>query len=177
LGINDAGQVVGYSAVGGAVIAAEWVDGHEIDLGSLPGSTSSVAFGINDAGQVVGYSTVDSIDYATEWSDGSVVNLGRGVAQSINDLGQVVGGGVGGATEWSDGSMIILGGLPGSDGSNAYGINDSGAVAGLSFFPVIPPPPIPVPESSAWAMMLLGFARLGLAGYRRAKAGGAILAG
>jgi hypothetical protein len=29
----------------------------------------------------------------------------------------------------------------------------------------------PVPEPSTWAMMLLGFAGLGFAGYRRAKAG------
>jgi PEP-CTERM motif len=78
-------------------------------------------------------------------------------------LGQVVGGGVGGATEWSHGSVIILGGLPGSDGSLAYGINDSGMVVGLSRFPVIPPPPIPVPEPSTWAMMLAGFAGLGFA--------------
>ena len=31
----------------------------------------------------------------------------------------------------------------------------------------------PVPEPTTWAMMLLGFAGLGLAGYRHAKAGGA----
>ena len=30
-----------------------------------------------------------------------------------------------------------------------------------------------VPEPSAWAMMLLGFAGLGYAGYRRARAGNA----
>jgi hypothetical protein len=33
------------------------------------------------------------------------------------------------------------------------------------------PTPAFVPESSTWAMMLLGFAGLALAGYRRAKAG------
>jgi len=33
------------------------------------------------------------------------------------------------------------------------------------------------PESSTWAMMLLGFAGLTFAGHRRARAGGAILAG
>ena len=35
----------------------------------------------------------------------------------------------------------------------------------------------PVPEPSTWAMMLLGFAGLGFAGHRRAKAGRATLAG
>ena len=34
----------------------------------------------------------------------------------------------------------------------------------------------PVPEPTTWAMMLLGFAGLGLAGYRHANAGGATLA-
>ena len=29
----------------------------------------------------------------------------------------------------------------------------------------------PVPEASTWAMMLLGFAGFGFAGYRRARAG------
>jgi hypothetical protein len=33
-----------------------------------------------------------------------------------------------------------------------------------------------VPEPSTWAMMLIGFAGLALAGYRRAKAGHATLA-
>jgi len=33
-----------------------------------------------------------------------------------------------------------------------------------------------VPEASTWAMMLLGFAGLGYAGYRRARAGRATLA-
>jgi hypothetical protein len=31
----------------------------------------------------------------------------------------------------------------------------------------------PIPEPSTWAMMLVGFAGLGLAGYRRAKTGDA----
>jgi hypothetical protein len=33
-----------------------------------------------------------------------------------------------------------------------------------------------VPEPSTWAMMLIGFAGLGFAGYRRARAGHATLA-
>lgn len=80
------------------------------------------------------------------------------------------------ATEWSDGRVIDLGGLPGSTLSDALGINDTGHVVGYSEFPIISPPPITVPESSTWAMMLFGFAGLALAGYRRAKAGHATLA-
>jgi uncharacterized membrane protein len=59
LGINDAGQIVGFTGAGVGVkgdSATEWSDGNVINLGGLPGSTQSVAYGINDVGQVVGYS-------------------------------------------------------------------------------------------------------------------------
>jgi hypothetical protein len=75
-------------------------------------------------------------------------------------------GGLGGneiATEWSGGSVINLGGLPGSTSSAALGINAAGQAVGYSNFII--------PETSTWAMMLLGFAALALAGHRRAKAG------
>jgi hypothetical protein len=70
------------------------------------------------------------------------------------------------AAEWSGGSVVDLGGLPGSLSSIALRINGSGIVVGLSTFPA---PPLPGPESSTWAMMLLGFACLGFAGYHRAR--------
>jgi hypothetical protein len=69
------------------------------------------------------------------------------------------------ATEWSDSSVINLGALPlpgFRTGSLAFGISNTGQVVGRSF--------LIAPEPSTWAMMLAGFAGLGLAGYRRAKA-------
>ena len=76
-GVNDAGQVVGSSSVGGVVYATEWSDGHIINLGLPPGSTFGVAYNISDHGQAVGSSTVGIFTSATEWSsDGSVINLG-----------------------------------------------------------------------------------------------------
>ena len=111
-GINDAGQVVGWSYVGISsdfqIFATEWTDGHVIDLGGLPDSTESLAYGINDAGQVVGYSVVDGGDIATEWSDGKVIDLG---------------------------------GPPGSVWSEAFSINDAGQVVGLTRAPRLPPVP------------------------------------
>jgi uncharacterized membrane protein len=84
-------------------------------------------------------------------------------ADSINDAGQAVGrsivDGVEYAVEWSDGNIINLG------LGRAYGINNAGQVVGYTS------PPPPIPEPSTWAMMLLGFAGLAFAGYRRAKAG------
>jgi hypothetical protein len=50
------------------------------------------------------------------------------------------------------------------DGVEYYNIQGSAAVSGA------------VPEPSTWAMLLLGFAGLGFAGYRRARAGHATLA-
>ncbi len=88
-------------------------------------------------------------------------------ALSINDSGQVIGfsvvDGVTYATEWSGGSIINLGGLPGFALSAATDMNNAGQTVGESNGS-------PAPEPSTWTMMLIGFAGLGLAGHRRAKA-------
>jgi probable HAF family extracellular repeat protein len=115
-GINDAGQVVGYSVVAGlGIFATEWSDGSFINLGRLPGSSGSLAYGINDAGQVVGYSIVGETDIATEWSDGSVINLGRlpgstsSFAYGINDVGEAVGYNEVAVPEPSTWAMMLVG--------------------------------------------------------------------
>jgi hypothetical protein len=67
--------------------------------------------------------------------------------------------------------------LPGGDLSMANAINDAGQVVGQVYgplnyvAPVGPSEPSSVPEPSTWAMMLIGFAGLGFAGYRRTLAG------
>jgi probable HAF family extracellular repeat protein len=162
-GINDRGQAVGYSDVGGLDYPTEWRHGSVIDLGRLSDSAESIAFSINDAGQAVGFSTGNSIRYqeATEWNHGSVIGLGvlpvpgfnSSVASAINNAGQVVGqsscrsvvcsGPIGLATEWSSGKIIDLGGLsPPSptdflQSSVANSINDVGQVVGASTIGVL----------------------------------------
>ncbi len=111
---------------------------------------------------------------ATEWIGGNVISLsslpGSTASHplSINNTGEVVGysnvvdGAV--ATEWSGGQVIDLGGpLPGTMflGGTADGINDAGEVVGYNV--------LAFPEPSTWAMMLLGFAGLAFAGYRRSE--------
>jgi probable HAF family extracellular repeat protein len=57
-GINDRGQVVGWStsATSGADHASLYDYGVMTDLGMLPGGNSSTASAINNRGQIVGYS-------------------------------------------------------------------------------------------------------------------------
>ena len=136
--INNSGQIVGTSNVGGSglfgeLFATEWSGGTVI---KLQGSSQSVASAINNSGVVVG----TSLDRATEWSGGQVIDLGNGLpgktfAFGINDPGQVVGetfvGNTEVATEWSGGQVINLGSdRPGN--SFAFGINNAGVVVGAS---------------------------------------------
>ncbi len=100
-GVNDVGQVVGYSerAPGGDRIfhAFLWQEGKMIDLGAIGGFESSRADAVNNSGMVIGapwflYDPVngmqnlhDLIPPGSGWS-----NL---VPRDINDLGQIVGSG------------------------------------------------------------------------------------
>ncbi len=144
LGINNAGQVVGYDENATACI---WSNGQEYVLvsGSFGGYVSN-ARGINDAGEVAGFaetSTSNGATHACLWSNGQEQDLGtlggpHSNAYGINDLGQVVGWSFTAAAEepqhaflWSGGIMYDLGTLGGTN-SYAYGINDVGQVVGQS---------------------------------------------
>jgi probable HAF family extracellular repeat protein len=121
---------------------------------------------------------------------------GKEFAFALNDKGQSVGYAdiAGGGTEavlWQVGGKATnLGKLLGSDWSNteAVGINNLGDIAGyghyqkgtvsgtFGFLLTSSAAPGPVsaasaPELSTWAMLVVGFAGLGLAGYRGARKG------
>ena len=82
-------------------------------------------------------------------------------------------------TESASGESVLIDGFPGNGGANTaliYGdyyftealLRLQNVLDGKPGWVLYSPT---VPEPSTWAMMLLGFAGLGFAGYRRARAG------
>ena len=149
-GINEHGQVVGYSGTCTAALhAVLWEDGKASPLPDL--GTGANAFSINDRGQIVGL--VGSPDsptfYAALWQNGVITNLGTlpgdfaAIASGINNRGQVVGSTLDSnfnfvlrAFIWEDGVMTDLNTLFPAD-SNLYAtmanqINERGQIAGMA---------------------------------------------
>jgi len=150
-GINDLGQVVGWSghSSGGgqaAMItqATIWNGPTPTALSTLSGGVTSQAFGINNAGVAVGFTHDAPGDRATIWNGTTPTALSPissgtgGVATAINNAGMVAGysdlsTGSRQTTVWNGAIPTGLNFLPGTDSSTAsFGINESGAVVGNS---------------------------------------------
>ena len=149
-GINDAGEVIGYSLTNaGTSHAFRWTQKYRMeDLGTLPGGTTSGANAINSKGVIVGSSRYQGSGGNTDavlWtSNGSIKDLGVlagaqwAVALGNNNHNQVVGvsgfgGGVFHTFLWTKaGAMKDLKTLPG--GTESYGgyINNLGQIIGGS---------------------------------------------
>lgn len=147
LGINSAGQVVGYGTTStGANHAFLYNAGTMTDLGTLPGGTNSAAYAINGSGQVAGYSYTNCcVIHAFLYDAGTMNDIGMlpdgaytAFGLGINASGQVTGSSDIGTSNifraflYSTGMMTNLGTLSGGSNSAAYGINDSGQVTGYS---------------------------------------------
>jgi probable HAF family extracellular repeat protein len=88
--------------------SVRWFSGHEIELPPLPGAgknLSSIASSINAEGWSIGQAQNGEVDPATSWPEtravlwrgDSITDLGslggtQGIANAVNDFGQVVGG-------------------------------------------------------------------------------------
>lgn len=145
LGINDQGQVVGWSGTGeGAPLRATRWDGvTPVALASLYAGNSSTALDISNAGQVVGFSG----SRATLWNDEVPTDLGTlggssSTAVAISRAGQVVGYSTltsnnandNHATLWNGLTAIDLGTLGGTF-SSASDVNSAGQIVGWSVLP------------------------------------------
>lgn len=135
--INNAGQVAGQA--GGQ--AFRWENGVFTPLGTL-GGAESYANDLNDSGVVVGWAhDAAGLKKSFRW-DGAMTNLDEsttleGVAEGINNLGEIVGwrtnGNVYRSVMWDEirinGQFIF-----GSSNHKALGINDSSEVIGITLF-------------------------------------------
>ncbi len=142
-GINDSGQVVGYSVT---------ADGYEKGFLYSNGSMQSVgqlgiAAAINDNGQIAGQAIPSGFyaPHAVIYSNGTMQDLGtptgfvNSIATGINDSGEVVGYAQKDddftyhAFLYSDGAMQDLGTLAGLPWSQATAVNAQGNVIGRSY--------------------------------------------
>ena len=196
-GINDAGQVVGYSTYqdgSSDLHAFLYQSGTMSDLGTLGGS-SSYAYGINNQGVIVGeaFTAGDAASHAYVFQNGAMVDLGTlaadgsGVsswATAVNGSGQIVGASQTSAdsnyyaTLWQDGRSYDLNRLIdpslGWSLDSAWGVSGNGYIVGMGTlngeqrgFLLSLLPSVPEPAS--WAMMLVGFGAIG--GAMRTRGG------
>ena len=150
-GINDQGQVVGYS---GDCIRAHhamlWENGAAVPLPDNGHAHSNIAYAINNQGQIVGQvrSPDDTTFSAALWQNGVLTNLGTlpgehaAFATGINSRGQVVGSSFdanlnwSGGFIWQDGVMTDLNTLFPADSNlfviSATKINERGQITGMA---------------------------------------------
>ena len=149
--INAWGDTVGsgyLSAATGNKHSFAVIDGIPIDLGTLPGDSTSEAAAINNALQIVGtsFNAATGPLHAYLWQDGtmSALDLPHGPnagARDISESGEIVGW-MGSspvidanAFLWTKERVIDLGVIPGGYTAEAAAISNTGAVVGAGIVP------------------------------------------
>jgi probable HAF family extracellular repeat protein len=150
LGVNNLGEIVGYSNLGGYLHPTYWssVTGAPEDLGLPDGVLYARARSISDQGHIVG-STAERVSLATpiQFRPGPPVTLehlrpaGVEFAWKVNNFGVVSGSArdwsrsrqYERAVRWEDGSIHDIGMYPGGVWTMGYGLNDAGTIVGAAF--------------------------------------------
>ncbi|MBX9601264.1 MAG: hypothetical protein K2X35_09675 [Bryobacteraceae bacterium] len=188
--INASGAIAGYAEIAPGKFAAFLWDGNNVALLPSVGGRTSYALALNDEGTVAGSSTNQAgYGRATMWRKGAAVDLGTlggaaSFAHGINATGLVVGASFDSSNSctraflFQNGIMLDLNSLLLSRGgwllTAAYGINESGQIAGTGIYrgeyrafrldPVFFaaadgfPEANPVPEPAAWWLAITGIA-------------------
>ena len=121
-GINNLGQVVGSSTVGGTLRAFLWSPGIGMqDLGTIDGLDIAQANGINDSGQIIGTSGNYNIEHPSLFT--MLLDAHAFVytaATGMQDLGTLPGATASEAFRTSAGGVQTLGTLPGMTGSRCW---------------------------------------------------------
>ena len=137
-GINNLGWISGFGGFFGFGHAAAWKPSGStytpIDMGLLPGTTSSIAIGIDDNNRAVGYaSTSSGVQTPFVWTEtAGMVNLITQGFPAETPLGISPGGTVATIAHWYDlgdpGSVLALTSPPSSFllENSTVGINDAG---------------------------------------------------
>jgi probable HAF family extracellular repeat protein len=146
LGINQKGDVVGWSMGANGAFAFIYTDANGIvQLPGLPDRPRAIARDLNDLGDVVGTANAGGVDigHAVLWTNGAIRDLGTlgtgsySEGWGVNNNGQVVGSsytnggsfvGVHGFLYTQARGMVDL--TPNSDTGSALDINDAGQVTG-----------------------------------------------
>ena len=119
-GINNSGQVSGWTLFNGRTTAVRWTGTAPEALDSLPGDTASSGYAINSSGQVAGVNSIGGFNRTVRWTGTNVEDLGLlpgatdSLGSDINDDGWVVG-------------ESTVNGVPRAflhDGTTLYDLND-----------------------------------------------------